>query len=102
VSIADLTPVTLALGVRPPRVAIAVPMLEGFEWQRVFESAIAAQSRVWGGSGNLVFPLDGNLESNELLWTLLDLFDPDLLLTAKRPSVSEWPSKYSRRATSSS
>jgi hypothetical protein len=78
---ADLTPVTLALGVRPPRAAIAVPMVEGFEWQRVFESAIAAQSRVWGGSGNLVFPLGDNLESNELLWTLLDLLDPDLLLT---------------------
>jgi hypothetical protein len=28
-----------------------------------------------------VFPLGGDLESNELLWALLDLFDPDLLLT---------------------
>jgi hypothetical protein len=81
VSSAELTPATLALGVRPPRVAIAIPLHDQFEWHRVFESALASQSRVWGGSANLVFPLVDDLPSNELLWSLLDLFDPDLLLT---------------------
>jgi hypothetical protein len=56
-------------------------MRHSFAWMSVFESAIAAQTRVWGGSANLVFPLAEDLEQHELLWSLLDLFDPDLLLT---------------------
>jgi hypothetical protein len=47
---------SVTLGVRPPRIGVLVPRIQGISWQRLFELAVATQSRLWGGSGNLVFP----------------------------------------------
>lgn len=67
----------VGLGVRPPRVAIGIPSVRGISWLRLFEVAIAAQTRTWGGLGNLVFPLADRSPDSELFWALADRFDAD-------------------------
>jgi hypothetical protein len=71
----------VGLGVRPPRVAIGVPSVKGISWPRLFEVAIAAQTRTWGGLGNLVFPLTDQSLDGELFWALADRFDADAWAT---------------------
>lgn len=56
---------------------IGVPRIEGISWLRLFESVLAAQAQVWGGSANLLFPLETDLASNELLWELARRQDAD-------------------------
>lgn len=71
----------VGLGVRPPRVAIGIPAVKGISWPRLFEIAIAAQTRTWGGLGNLVFPLTDRSMDSELFWALADRFDADAWTT---------------------
>jgi hypothetical protein len=49
-------------------------------WPKVFEAALAAQSRFWGGSGNLIFPQTPDFHTNPLFWRLADLFDADAFI----------------------
>lgn len=46
----------------------------------MFEGALAAQSRFWGGQYNLVVPLTQDFTEHELFWRLMDLFDADSFL----------------------
>lgn len=71
----------IGLAVRPPRIAVGVPSIEGISWQRQFEAALAAQTRVWGGIGNLVFPLTPDFTEKEVFWQLADRFDADAFVT---------------------
>lgn len=41
------------------------------------EHALAIQTGIWGGVGNLVVPLE--LSDEEIFWRLLDLYDPDIV-----------------------
>jgi hypothetical protein len=70
-------PAFVSLSARPPRSVIFVPDLPKIRWETMWSVALSAQSTVWGGSGNLVVPLYDGVEREELLWALLDLFDPD-------------------------
>ena len=67
----------MTLGVRPPRVGVLVPAIPNISWLNLFELAIATQSRIWGGSGNLVFPATEGLDEHELFWELADRLDAD-------------------------
>jgi hypothetical protein len=72
----------LALSARPTRLGLLVAAeVQGIPWPRVFESALAAQARFWGGSGNLVFPLTEDFAEKELFWALADRFDADAFVT---------------------
>jgi hypothetical protein len=62
---------------RPIRHAILVPRLDELSWMRTFTGVLAALSRVWGGSGAFVFPLEEAEAQHELFWRLVELFDPD-------------------------
>jgi hypothetical protein len=67
---------------RPARLGLLVPTsIQGASWARLFESALAAQTRFWGGSGNLIFPLTLDLTDHALFWALADLFDADAYVT---------------------
>jgi len=66
-----------SLGVRPARVAVLVPRLKPLSHLALFEAALAAQARTWGGHGNLVFPLTPDMTQQDLFWALAELFDPD-------------------------
>ena len=47
----------------------------------LFEAALAAQAGVWGGGGNLIFPLTADLTERELFWEIADRFDADGFVT---------------------
>jgi len=67
---------------RPPRLGLLVETeLKGVHWLRMFESALAAQSRFWGGMGNLIFPLTKDFTNHELFWALADIYDADAFVT---------------------
>jgi hypothetical protein len=72
-------PLSAILVARPVRACIFVPAVEGVAWQRLVEHALAAQTRVWGGSSNLVVPMGWELGDDELFWRLVDRFDPDVV-----------------------
>ena len=72
-------PLSAILVARPARACIFVPAVEGVAWQRLVEHALAAQTRVWGGSFNLVVPMGWELADDELFWRLVDRFDPDVV-----------------------
>jgi hypothetical protein len=78
-------------------------MLEGVAWPDLFDHALATQTQVWGGSGNVPFPLVDDLDGSELFWELLDRLDPDLTI-AYSPSWSELepliPDAYARELKS--
>ena len=46
-------------------------------WQRSYEMALAAQSRLWGGTGDLILPATDDIADNELFWALADRVDAD-------------------------
>lgn len=54
----------------------------------MYEAALAAQAAYWGGSGNLVFPIEGFVEQ-ELFWRLGDVFDADAFVIYE-PTWDEW------------
>jgi hypothetical protein len=66
-----------SLGVRPARAGVFVPPVEGIAWEQMFTAALGALGRFWGGSQNLVFPLQDDLHEHELFWALADRFDAD-------------------------
>jgi hypothetical protein len=72
-------PLSAILVARPVRACIVVPSVEGVAWQRLVEHALAAQTRVWGGSYNLVVPGGLEVAEDELFWRLVDRFDPDVM-----------------------
>lgn len=76
---ADIRPVTVALSVRPLRAAILVPAVDELAWQSVFRLAFRACTATWGGAGNLVLPMPDSDRELELFWTLLELFDPEVV-----------------------
>jgi hypothetical protein len=55
--------------------------VNGMSWMDLFEAALAAQARVWGGSANLIFPLTADLADRELFWEMADRFDADAYVT---------------------
>ncbi len=70
----------LALGVaaRPHRLGLLIPVqVDGWDWRRTFEVAIAAQTRIWGGQSNLLFPLSEDFTNKEAFWRIAETFDPD-------------------------
>lgn len=72
-------PLSATLVARPVRACVFVPLWEGVPWQRLVEHALATQTRVWGGTSNLVVPLAPELADDELFWRLVDRFDPDVV-----------------------
>jgi len=72
----------LTLSPRPPRLGVFVPMSADMPWERCFEMALAAQSRLWGGSANLLFPSGDEVIDNELFWALADGLDADYFASA--------------------
>jgi hypothetical protein len=72
-------PLSAFLIARPIRACIVVPDVEGVPWQRLVEHALAGQTRVWGGTYNLVVPGGWELGEDELFWRLVDRFDPDVV-----------------------
>jgi hypothetical protein len=64
---------------RPPRACVLVPNVEGVPWAATVEHALAAQTGVWGGTGNVVVPTGWDLADDEIFWRIIDLFDPDLV-----------------------
>jgi hypothetical protein len=75
-------PLYLTLSARPPRLAVFVPMHEEMPWERCFEVALATQSRLWGGSGNLLLPAGADVHDNQLFWALADRLDADYYTAA--------------------
>ena len=70
------------MAARPPRLGLLVDAeVKGIHWLRIFESALAAQTRFWGGQGNLLFPRTRNFTDNEVFWALADIFDADAFVT---------------------
>ena len=70
------------MAARPARLGLLVETeLKGVHWLRMFESALAAQSRFWGGRGNLLFPKTKDFTDHELFWALADIFDADAFVT---------------------
>jgi hypothetical protein len=69
------------MAARPARIGLLVEAeLKGAHWLRMFESALAAQTRFWGGRGNVIFPLTRDLTDREMFWALADIFDADAYL----------------------
>ena len=79
-STVDSSRFVASLGVRPARAAILVPKVKGWSWLAMFEAALASQSRCWGGRGNLIFPMSGDMKDRELFWELADRFDADVFV----------------------
>ena len=70
------------MSVRPTRLGMLVPTGGlGVSWMVMFEAALAAQARIWGGRGNLIFPLTADLADREVFWELADRFDADAYIT---------------------
>jgi hypothetical protein len=75
-------PLYVRLSARPTRVGLFVPHAENMPWLKTFEMALAGQSRLWGGGGNLLFPVTDDLADNELFWALAERLDPDYFAIA--------------------
>jgi hypothetical protein len=70
-------PLSATLDARPLRLLTLVPEFGPYSWLRLFEYALAAQGRAWGGAGNVVMPFSQPLRESELFWRIADVFDPD-------------------------
>jgi hypothetical protein len=87
----DIPPshIPISMAARPARLGLLVPAdITGLPWPQMFEAALATQSRFWGGSGNLVFPLTKRFAENEVFWVLAEIFDADAWLHYT-PTVGE-------------
>ncbi len=74
----DPSHLPLAIAARPARLGLFVRSdIRGLPWPVLFEAALAAQSRFWGGNGNLIFPLTDDFHQREIFWALADIFDAD-------------------------
>jgi hypothetical protein len=54
----------------------------------MFEAALTAQTRFWGGSGNLIFPLAADFTEQDVFWALAEVFDPDAFVVYA-PTLAE-------------
>jgi hypothetical protein len=63
-------------------VGVLLPLARDVPWQRSYEIALAAQSPLWGGQANLVFPASDDILDNELFWVLAERFDADYFVSA--------------------
>src|SRR4051794_4268536 len=76
-------PLYISLTARPYRLGVFVPDLPGLSWETTFRGAIAATTRVWGGTQSLLVPagkhapVDGDHANAELFWELVRLADVD-------------------------
>ncbi len=97
ISSAARTDIDAAINGRPLRHAILVPEAPGLSWMTVFTGVLGALSRVWGGAGALVFPLEET--KHELFSALVDVFDPDVWEVSV-PSIADLqsldPEEFSR------
>jgi len=79
----------IAMSSRPARLGLLVPAaVDGVSWLATFEAALAAQTRFWGGAGNLIFPLGADFTEHEVFWALADVFDPDAFVVYA-PTLAE-------------
>ncbi len=77
------------MSARPARLGLLAPAtVDGVSWLATFEAALAAQTRFWGGSGNLIFPLSADFTEQEVFWTLAEVFDPDAFVVYA-PTLAE-------------
>lgn len=77
------------MSARPARLGLLAPAaVDGISWLATFEAALAAQTRFWGGSGNLIFPLSADFTEQEVFWALAEVFDPDAFV-AYAPTLAE-------------
>lgn len=72
--------VTSYLAVRPLRALVLVAQYSNVSWQVGVLNALAAQTRFWGGSGNLPIPCTPNFDEKELFWAIATAQDPDALV----------------------
>jgi len=70
----------IRLTVRPPRRVLFVPVEPAVPWQLSFAAALSRACGVWGGVGDLVFPLDATTENRQLFWDLAAAYDADTYL----------------------
>jgi hypothetical protein len=75
-------PLYVTLSARAPRLGVLLPLARNVPWQRSCEMALAAQSAMWGGQANLVFPATDDIPDSELFWTLAERFDADYFVSA--------------------
>jgi hypothetical protein len=79
----------ISMSARPARLGLLAPAaVDGVSWLATFEAALAAQTRFWGGSGNLIFPLGADFTEHEVFWALADVFDPDAFVVYT-PTLAE-------------
>ena len=71
---------SVALDVRPARLGVLVSTPRDINWMSVYESALAAQTRYWGGSHQLLLPAE-DFGAEEIFWALADLLDADFYAT---------------------
>ena len=77
------------MSARPARLGLLTPAaVDGVSWLATFEAALAAQTRFWGGSGNLIFPLNVDFTEQEVFWALAEVFDPDAFVVYA-PTLAE-------------
>lgn len=67
----------VADSVRPVRSAVFVPA--SGNWMSPAQHMMENFSRVWGGSGNIVIPLQESGSVSNVFWRVLEYFDPDRL-----------------------
>jgi hypothetical protein len=75
-------PLYVGLSARPPRVGVFLVLANNMPWPRTYELVLAAQSRLWGGSGSLILPATDDIADNELFWALAERFDADCITSA--------------------
>lgn len=100
----DPSHLPLALAARPARLGLFVRSdIRGLPWPVLFEAALAAQSRFWGGSGNLIFPLTNDFHQREIFWALADIFDADsyVLYAPTWSEMAEIVPEYYKQETQS-
>lgn len=73
---------SLALGVRPARIAVLVDRTDD-DWQNTCIRLLEFFTTVWGGNHSLIVPTDGK-SINELFWQLLEAFDPDYIYVYRK------------------
>src|SRR5207253_867113 len=77
--LAPQAPLSIALVARPARACVLVPSVEGVPWAATVEHALAAETGIWGGTGNLIIPSGWEFADDEIFWGIIDLFDPDIV-----------------------
>lgn len=74
-----LVPLSATVFARPARICVFVPAFAEVAWETAVEHVLALQARYWGGHANLVVPLYERVAEDPLFWSVVRLFDPDLI-----------------------